>query len=147
MFLKLDMNAWMTMRSKINRGIFTCLILNAQMINLVFRFMTLRKEGSSVLWDKTSATSLNQSWRWSISVLCPRNLQFYFQLFLLCLCMFVYLCVYGHACVHLYVWSLWFVWYCIFTCLHALVERGLTSIWVSFLKRHQIFSGVWETVS
>lgn len=106
MFSELDMDAWMTMRRKINRGIFTWLILNAQPINLVVRHMTVRQEGrsGSVLWDKASTTSLNCSRHWSISILCLWHLQFYFQLFLLDLGMNV-LCIYGHAvggclCVH-----------------------------------------------
>lgn len=36
----------MTTRNKINRGICACLILNAQLINSVFRYMTIRKEST-----------------------------------------------------------------------------------------------------
>lgn len=90
------MDAWMTIRSKINRGIFTWLILNAQLINLVLRYTAGRKEDSLVLWVKTCTTSLNWSWHWSISILCPWHLQFYFWLSLLGLCMKVCVCL-GHA--------------------------------------------------
>lgn len=104
------MDAWMTMRSKINRGIFTWLILNAQLINLVLRYMAGRKEDSLVLWVKTCTTSLNWSWHWSISILCPWHLKFYFWLSLLGLCMKVCVCLWACTCVCLCLWSLWFVW-------------------------------------
>lgn len=132
------------MRNKINRGICACLILNAQLINSVFRYMTIRKESTQFFELRPLPPLWTSPDNRYISILCPQHLELCSQLFLLRVCVCKCVCTGVCACMCACLCTCEICGLCGSVYLHMFL--CMQRLEVNF-EYHSFLMRFWETVS